>query len=158
MPDENNPDEEYQPTRAERLAELAKAQHYMQEDYSSILKYLLTLSSSGLGFLACFAFRTGAPASAVVCAFCLVGTIILTLGALAYSVWAQDDMTKQLANFDIAWGDIKPKPNCPQVMLSILAALAFIIAFIFIAISFTPDREPQQIPSVEAHVEATIHA
>ena len=108
----------------------------LQSDYSSLMKFIATLSASCLVFTASI-LKASMVNEWIRAAWTAWGiAIVCILLALSYSVYSQDHYLKQYANDKIAWNKIKSMPNWPQGWLVAAALVCFISAFVLFTIPF----------------------
>lgn len=124
---------------AERFEEKKMAVGTIQNDYSSLMKFLITLASACVGFSATLVVRQSNCGIAVAMCF-WAGCIVLTIGALGYSIWAQNRNINLLADerieFDSLW-EQQPS-NLPQNLLMIHAVICFVIGIVIFIIAVWP--------------------
>lgn len=124
---------------AERFEEKKMAVGTIQNDYSSLMKFLITLASACIGFSATLVIQQSNSGIAIAMCF-WGGCLVLTIGALGYSIWAQDRNINLLADerieFDSLWE--RQPSNLPQNLLMVHAVICFVIGIVIFIIAVWP--------------------
>ncbi len=126
---------------AERFEEKKMAVGTIQNDYSSMMKFLITLASACIGFSATLVIQQSNCGIAVAMCF-WAGCLVLTIGALGYSIWAQDRNINLLADERIEYDSLwEQQPgNLPQHLLMIHAVMCFVIGIVIFIIAVWPGQ------------------
>lgn len=126
---------------AERFEEKKMAVATIQNDYSSLMKFLITLASACIGFSATLVIQQSNSGIAIAMCF-WGGCLVLTIGALGYSIWAQDCNINLLADerieFDSLWE--RQPGNLLQNLLMIHAVICFVIGIVIFIIAVWPGQ------------------
>lgn len=126
---------------AERFEEKKMAVGTIQNDYSSLMKFLITLASACIGFSATLVIQQSNSGIAIAMCF-WGGCLVLTIGALGYSIWAQDCNINLLADerieFDSLWE--RQPGNLPQNLLMVHAVICFVIGIVIFIIAVWPGQ------------------
>lgn len=135
-----------QMTCDERLQEAGEAFKTLTNDYSSLLKFLITLSSSSIVFSGSFLEKNAIPPTIKFSWLCWSGCIVLSLLSLGLSIYNQNKHIEQLTDLNIATNDLKQPSNEGEYTCTALAGITFAIAFLFFTSSIwtnTPKHQDQ---------------
>ena len=138
-----------------RLQEAVDAFKTLTSDYSSLLKFLITLSSSSIVFSGSFLEKNFISPSIKFSWICWSGCIMLSLLSLGLSIYNQNKHIEQLTDLNIETKDLKQPSNEGEYTCTALAGLTFTVAFIFFTLSIWTNI-PKHTHQTEAIKETSL--
>lgn len=138
-------DSDYEFSDNERIQEGSEAFKNLLNDYSSLLKFLITLSSTSIVLSGSFLEKHGITPTIKFSWLCWSSCILLSLFSLGLSIYNQNKYIDQLYDLDLKTKDINQPSNEGEYVCTTLAGITFVIAFIFFTISvWTNTNQPQE--------------
>lgn len=139
----------------ERQQEAIEAFKNLTNDYSSLLKFLITLSSSSIVFSGSFLEKHGITPSIKFSWMCWSCCIILSLISLGLSIYNQNKHIEQLCDLNIEATDLEQPSNAGEYTCTTLAGISFAVAFSFFTLSIWTNI-PQKTHKTEETRETSL--